>query len=180
MVRIVTGSSLSAPRTSTVVWSGALRKPSDSAAISHVDEQLDSRGARESLHLDIERVFARRQGGESHPPLLIRPLFPVLRSAPARARDGKTQNQRHGSAHGATPQRYRANNVPRETGILLLRSSHRLHRVQIHVIGDCLAHPIADCDGARIMHAAPDPRVVAVSACGRNAGVHPAAEIDAR
>jgi len=128
-----------------------------------------------------ERVFARRQGGESHPPLLIRPL--CLRFSDQRRRAHVTARLRINvtDLRMVQPsQRYRANKVPsRETGILLLRSSDRLHRVQIHVIGDCLAHPVADYDGARIVHAAPDPRVVAISACGRNAGVRPAGEIDA-
>ena len=46
-----------------------------------------------------------------------------------------------------------------------------LHRVLIDVTGDRLAHAVADCDRARVVHAAPDPGVVTVRACLRDVGV---------
>jgi hypothetical protein len=36
------------------------------------------------------------------------------------------------------------------------------HRVSIDVCGDRLAQGVADLDGARIMHTAPDTRIVAI------------------
>ena len=52
--------------------------------------------------------------------------------------------------------------------------SERLHRVQVDVIGDRLAHLIADRDRARVVHPTPDPRVVPVRARLRDAGIRAA------
>jgi hypothetical protein len=46
----------------------------------------------------------------------------------------------------------------------LMLTSERLHRVLIDVVGDRLALGIADGDGARVVHPAPDPGVVSVLA----------------
>src|SRR5262245_32135380 len=44
-----------------------------------------------------------------------------------------------------------------------------LHGVLIDIVGDLLAHPVADFDCARVMHPAPNPRVVPVRARLRDA-----------
>jgi hypothetical protein len=46
-----------------------------------------------------------------------------------------------------------------------------LHGVSVDLLGDRLAHGVADCDRARIVHAAPDTRVIPVGARLRTAGV---------
>jgi len=49
-----------------------------------------------------------------------------------------------------------------------------LHRVLIDVVGNRLAYAVADLDCARVVHATPDPAIVTVRACLRDAGVHAA------
>ena len=45
------------------------------------------------------------------------------------------------------------------------------HRIQVDVVRDRLAHRVADSDGARVVHPAPDARVVSVRSRLRNAGI---------
>jgi len=45
------------------------------------------------------------------------------------------------------------------------------HRIQVDVVGDRLAHRVAETDGARVVHPAPDARVVSVRSRLRDAGV---------
>ena len=56
----------------------------------------------------------------------------------------------------------------------------RRHRVLVDVSGDCAADFVAGSDGARKMHPAPDPRVVAVRTRPRDAGVGPGRQIARR
>jgi len=43
-----------------------------------------------------------------------------------------------------------------------MRAMEPLHRVLIDVVGDRLAHGVADLDCTRVVHSAPDPAVVTV------------------
>ena len=54
------------------------------------------------------------------------------------------------------------------------------HGVVIDVLGDRLAQAVADVDRARIVHAAPDARVVAVHSRLRDAGVLPGRQVARR
>ena len=51
----------------------------------------------------------------------------------------------------------------------MMRAMEPLHRVLIDVVGDRLAYGVADLDCTRVVHSAPDPGIVTVRACLRDA-----------
>ena len=55
--------------------------------------------------------------------------------------------------------------------LLVVIAAQPLHGVSIDVVGDRLAYGVADFNGARVVHTAPDPAVVTVRARLRDAGV---------
>ena len=52
-----------------------------------------------------------------------------------------------------------------------IRAVEPLHRVLIDVVGDRLAYAVADLDCTRVVHSAPDPRIVTVRSCLQDVAV---------